>query len=429
LLMLKVILQLPKHIYPFNEPARDLRIQNKPLWLIQRDVLAPYINHEQEIPPHRPLPNTKEPCIVHRDNLYFDEEYIEAFVAKAKKRNYPSRAALSGEDLSFVEHALPLSTSYTHVPGKNLYLADLWYYPYGPAAGARPLLIDLQAREVGYYHVPTYMATERGDLTFQVPLRNLLAIDSWVHIFIADVIFGVFSRGARFEAKIEKSPLAKLKILAKAMYEGKQILESSEVVKMGRNCVIDPSAVIHGPTIIGDNVTVGAGAVIENCVIGDNVNVSQGCQLMLSVVGDGTFLPFRASLFMTTIMDNGMVAQNTCLQMCVVGRNTFIGAGSTFTDFNLIPINLKALNGNDELADANRPVLGSCVGHNCRLGSGMIIFPGRTIESDVVLVASDERKVIAKDVPYEASDHHRFPFANRHKRLYPRQGEANDASW
>jgi hypothetical protein len=31
--MLKVILQTPPPIPPFNEPARDLRIQNKPLWL------------------------------------------------------------------------------------------------------------------------------------------------------------------------------------------------------------------------------------------------------------------------------------------------------------------------------------------------------------------------------------------------------------
>ena len=121
------------------------------------------------------------------------------------------------------------------------------------------------------------------------------------------------------------------------MYEGKQVLECSKLVKIGRNCVIDPRAVIHGPTTIGNNVTINAGAVIENCIIGDNVNVSQDCQLMLSVVGDGAFLPFRASLFMTTLMDNSMVAQNTCLQMCVIGRNTFVGAGSTFTDFNLLP--------------------------------------------------------------------------------------------
>jgi len=40
--MLKVILNAPHPITPFNEPARDLRIQNQPLWLHQRNVLAPY---------------------------------------------------------------------------------------------------------------------------------------------------------------------------------------------------------------------------------------------------------------------------------------------------------------------------------------------------------------------------------------------------
>ncbi len=66
-----------------------------------------------------------------------------------------------------------------------------------------PVVIDLQATEVGYYHVPTYMAYEQGDLVFQVPRRSLLAIDSWVHIFIADVVFGLFARGARFEDQLE----------------------------------------------------------------------------------------------------------------------------------------------------------------------------------------------------------------------------------
>ena len=122
---------------------------------------------------------------------------------------------------------------------------------------------------------------------------------------------------------------------------------------------------------------------------------------MLSVVGDGTFLPFKAALFMTTIMDNSMVAQNTCLQMCVVGRNTFIGAGSTFTDYNLIPVPLLAMDGDNRLRESNRPVMGGCVGHNCRIGSGMIVYPARTIESDVVLAATEERRVIAKNVSFE----------------------------
>lgn len=428
--MLKIILQDTRQIRPFNERARDLRLQNKPLWLAQRDVLAPYTDREIELPPGTPFPQVDEACLVYRDNLYFDAAYMDAFLQAAISTGRPCQAALSAEDPAFREHALPLSTSYQREG--EIYRAELWYYPHGLPEGnsvCEPVVIDLQASEAGYYHVPTYMAYEQGDLVFQVPRRSLIAIDSWVHIFACDIIFGLFSRGARFEDRLDGDPFFKLKILARAMLEGRQVLHCSELVKIGRNCVIDPDAVIHGPTTIGDNVTINAGAVIENCIIGDNVNISQGCQLMLSVVGDGSFLPFRTALFMTTLMDNSMVAQNTCLQMCVVGRNTFIGAGSTFTDFNLLSAPIHALDGEGRLAPSNRPVLGGCVGHNCRLGSGLVVFPARTIESDVVLFASETRRVIQKDITYEDSDHHQLPYAQRHPRLYPRVGERVEENW
>jgi UDP-N-acetylglucosamine diphosphorylase / glucose-1-phosphate thymidylyltransferase / UDP-N-acetylgalactosamine diphosphorylase / glucosamine-1-phosphate N-acetyltransferase / galactosamine-1-phosphate N-acetyltransferase len=425
--MLKVILQAPRHIRPFNEPARDLRIQNKPLWLNQRDLLAPYVTREIELAPGAHLPISRDAMIVYRDNLFFDEHYITEFMERARKRNRAVRAAFSLDDAAFREHALPLSISYT--PAGNLYFADLWYYPRGPEVDVEPLVIDMQSKEIGYYHIPTYMASESGDLVYQVPLRAMLAIDCWTHIFIADGVFGLFARGARFEDRLNKDVIFKLGVISKALYEGKQLLECSALVKMGKNCNVDPTVIIHGPTTIGDNVHIDAGAVIDNCIIGNNVNVSQGCQLMLSVVGDGTFLPFRASLFMTTIMENGMVAQNTCLQMCVVGRNTFIGAGNTFTDYNLIPSAIKALDGNEKLVDANRPVLGGCVGHNCRIGAGMVIFPARTIESDVVLFATKDRRMIDRDVKYEDSDHLKLKDASKHPRRYPRPGESDLSSW
>jgi len=424
--MLKVILQADNVIMPFCEPARELRIQNKPLWLHQRNALAKYTTRELELKKNDRLQPVREETIIYRDNLFFDEAYIEEFMRQALKSKRPVRAAFQANDPAFREHALPLSTSYT--PAGNLYLADLWYYPNGPEARVEPLVIDPQTREIGYYHVPTYMAADTsGDLVFQVPLRTLIAIDSWVHIFVADTIFGQFGRGARFEKRLKEDLLFKMKIIAKAIYEGRQVLECSELVQVGKNCVIDPSAIIHGPTIIGDNVTINAGAVIENCIIGDRVNISQDVQLMLCVIGDGAFLPFRASLFMTTLMDSSMVAQNTCLQMCVVGRNTFIGAGSTWTDYNLIPAPIRARDGNGKLADANRPVLGGCVGHNCRIGSGMIIYPARTIESDVVLAASKERRVIDRDVSFAESDHHRLKFSYAHQTPYHKKEELE--SW
>lgn len=425
--MLKIILEDRRQIHPFNQRARDLRVQNKPLWLIQRDVLAPHTDRELEIPPGADLPDIEDECLVYRDNLYFDTPFVALFLSEARSRGRACQVALSADDPAFHEHALPLSTSYQE--SGEIYLVDMWYYPNGIEPEAEPVLINMQAIEAGYYHVPTYMAHEKGDLVFQVPHRSLIAIDSWVHIFIADMVYGLFSRGARFEAQLKEDLFFKLRILGRAMYEGVQVLECSELVTIGRNCVIDPHATIHGPTVIGDNVTINAGAVIENCIIGDNVNISQDCQLMLSVVGDGCFLPFRASLFMTTLMDNSMVAQNTCLQMCVVGRNTFIGAGTTFTDFNLLSTPLMAIDGKIQLNASNRIVLGGCVGHNCRLGSGMIIYPARTVESDVVLIPSNGRRVITHNVTYEDSDHHKLSNAQLHPRLYPRVGEVIEESW
>jgi len=425
--MLKIILHAQNQIMPFCEAARELRIQNSPLWLHQRNLLAPYVTRELELKQGERLQPVREQAIVYRDNLFFDKFYIEAFMKAAMKRNKPVRAAFRSDDPAFREHALPLSTSYT--PAGSLYLADLWYYPNGPVAGVEPLVIDLQAREIGYYHVPTYMGDRSGDLVFQVPLRAMMAIDSWVHVFIADMVFGQFAHGARFEKRLNEDLAFKLKIIGKAVYEGRQVLECSELVKIGKGCVIDPSAIIHGPTIIGDNVTINAGAVIENCIIGNNVNISQDVQIMLSVVGDGAFLPFRTALFMTTIMEHSMVAQNTCLQMCVIGRNTFIGAGSTWTDYTLIPSPLRARDGNGKLSLSNRPVMGGCVGHNCRIGSGMIVYPARTIESDVVLAATKELRVIDRDITFEDSDHHRLKLGHLHQTPYHKHLKGESESW
>lgn len=427
--MRKVILRNKTYLSPFNEAARDLRIQNKPLWLHHRDLLAHYTTEEREVDSgsFAEIPPDPVEQIVYRDNLFFDRNYLEAFLGEAIRSGKPCRAAFRRDNKAFVQHALPLARSYTQVG--DLYLADLWYFPRGPVGDVQPLVIEWEPREIGYYRVPEYMAIDKGQLTFQVPLRSCLFIESWVHIFIADAIFGQFTRIALTENQINDNLFFKLQVLWQALLEQKQVLACSKLVKVGRNCTIHPAAIILGPTTIGDNVVVEPGVVIDNCTIGSNVTVSQGCQLMLSTVGDGSFLPFRASLYLTTLMENAMVAQNTCLQMCVIGRNTFIGAGNTFTDYNLIPAPIRALSGTGDLEDANRPVLGGCVGHNCRIGSGMIVYPSRTIESDVVLFASPERRVIAKNISYEESDHHHAKNGLRHQRLYPRLGEEVAESW
>jgi carbonic anhydrase/acetyltransferase-like protein (isoleucine patch superfamily) len=130
-------------------------------------------------------------------------------------------------------------------------------------------------------------------------------------------------------------------------------------------------------------------------------------------------------------MDNCILAQNTCVQMCVIGRNTFIGAGNTFTDFNLLPTPIRAMSIHG-LEEVGQIVLGGCVGHNCRLGAGFVIMPARMIESDTVLAAGPNDRVILRNVSFEQSAHHTMPDEIRtmHPRHYPRQGEeSEEESW
>lgn len=425
--MLKIIIRRTEKVLPFQQPARDLRLLNKPLWLLQRDALASICNSEVSINHEETLPESKEECLVYHDNLFFDIDFVNNFITKARESGKAVQCAFKDQDPAVKEHIFPLTKGFECRDG--LVLAPLWYYPQGTGEITEPQVVELCSMEAGYYHVPAYMAGKLGDLTYHIPAHPFMSIESWVHIFYADIIFGVFARGLRQERLLKQNLSAKLRAAWCAMVEGRQLLDSSYLVKIGKNCVIDPSAVIHGPTTIGDNVTIGAGVVIENSIIGDNVNISQGVQIMLSVVGDNVFLPFRSALFMTTLMENSTVAQNACLQMCVIGRNTFIGAGTTFTDFNLLPIPIRARDANGNLALSNRPVLGSAVGHNCRIGSGFIIYPGRMIDSDVILINNGSNSLINKDVSYSESHHHKHRHAATHRPDYSTEEDSNLHRW
>jgi carbonic anhydrase/acetyltransferase-like protein (isoleucine patch superfamily) len=446
--MYRYILEDTRHILPFNEPASQLTIGTEPLKIhlenifarvFQKTELGPTFHSREEIRYISP-----GEAIVYRDSLWFDQEFLEYFLTKAKSTGKACRAAFPADDKAFSAYTLPLTSGFEGAidrTGKAIYLIDLWYFPNGYDEDIVPVVVPSGAREKGFYSVPDFMAQNRGDLTHYLPERAMLSIESWVHVFYGSVVFGVFTRGSRFEEFVKTHNFYALKLLWRGIIEQKQILTSSEVVRIGKDTVIDPSAIITGPTTIGDNCFIGPGAVIDNCSIGNNVNISQGCQLMLSTVANNCFLPFRAALFMTNMMDNSIVAQNTCLQMCVIGRNSFIGAGNTFTDFNLlgeadgrgnmVPRPIMAANIRGELESVGQVVLGGAVGHNCRIGSGMVIFPGRMIESDSVLVASMKRRVVSRSVGYDESDHHELANAGHHRRQYPRQDEteAEEETW
>lgn len=414
--MRKIILQDRRKIFPFNEPARELRVLNKKLYIHQRDVFASYVTEEREVDSLVEVDSQPVETVVYRDNLFFDQFFLDEFIQRARRSGKACRVAFSLDDRAINAHALHLQRGICREG--DTYVADMWYFPHGVESTVRPLVIDTEAHEMGYYQVPTHMSNAMGDLVYQVPTKPFCSIEHWVHTVTANIVFGVYARAARLDREIGNKPGKTLKLLWRSMLERRQVLSSSEVVVIGRNCSIDPTAVIRGPTYIGDNVSIGPGVVIDVSIIGDNVDIMTGGQIMLSVVSDRCFLPFRAALFMSVLMEDSMVAQNTCLQFCSIGRSTFIGAGNTFTDFNLVPKPIRAVHG-EGLEETGMPVLGGCVGHNCYIGSGMVVYPARAIESDVILFASPGRRVIDRNVYFKDSDHLAVKgWSELHKRVY-----------
>lgn len=410
--MKRIVIRERTPIPPFGEPARDLRILNKPLWLLQRDLLAHHCRGALEVDSLSEIPRERDELLVHRDNLFFNDQLIDTFIAQAKASGHACQIAFARDDKSITAHALRLQEGIILDTQHNLYVADLFYYPNGVTEEAQPLIIATEPREMGYYHIPTYMAPNQGDLIFQVPKRVFLSIENWVHVFLANSPFGVFSWGRIHEELALSSWKEKLSVSFSTLRDRlnpfaprwrNHFLASSRLVKIGKNCSIDPTATIHGPTIIGDNVSIGAGVVITNSLIGKNVTIMQGSQIMLSVVSDRCYLPWNAGLFMTTLMENSMIAQLSCLQMCVVGRNTFIGAGNIFTDFDLRNQPLHTFHqrkgaAQPEKEEIGLPVIGSAVGHNCKIGSGFIVYPARMIGSNTTLIYADPQSVVSRNI-------------------------------
>lgn len=423
--MRRIIIRALDIIPPFNERARDLRILNKPLWLLQRDLVARYCEGEIEADTLAEVPALKGELLVHRDNLFFNATLIDAFMTRALERGRPCQIAFALDDLAITTHALNLQEGIRR--RGDCYVADVYYFPDGVVDDPEPLVIDTLPREMGYYHIPSYMAPNMGDLIFQVPWRAFLSIESWLHVWMANVPFGVFCWGRINEQEVEESWRLKLRVFFRSLIERKHFLSCSELVKVGKNCSIDPSAVIQGPTVIGNNVNIGAGVVITNSLIGNNVTVMQGSQVMLSMISDYCYLPFRASLFMSAFMENTMVAQNTCLQLCVVGRNTFIGANNVFTDFNLLGKPIRIWH-KGELREAGLAVLGGCIGHDVKIGSGFVIYPARYVESGSVLVVPEGSNVITRNMSKEDSQAYRWIYSKHMEDMEQVRSEQDEAT-
>jgi mannose-1-phosphate guanylyltransferase/phosphomannomutase len=99
-------------------------------------------------------------------------------------------------------------------------------------------------------------------------------------------------------------------------------------VWLGKGAELDPTAVVRGPAIIGDNCHIGAGSVLgEHCVIGANARIGENASLERTVIHDNAFLGFGVRLDGCVLGRSCDLRQGVrCEEGVVLGDETFVGA-------------------------------------------------------------------------------------------------------
>ncbi len=132
-----------------------------------------------------------------------------------------------------------------------------------------------------------------------------------------------------------------------------------EAVELGRGVLVEPGALIKGPTIIGDRSEVRQGAYVRGyCFVG------RGC-----VVGHTTEL--KASV----MLDGAKAGHFAYLGDSILGRDVNLGAGTKLANLKLTRGTVRVKVG-EELIDTGLRKLGAILGDSVQTGCNSVTNPG-----------------------------------------------------
>jgi len=153
---------------------------------------------------------------------------------------------------------------------------------------------------------------------------------------------------------------------AAIVYAGAILMDDD--IQLGRGAVIEPGALIKGPTIIGDNSEVRQGAYLRGgCLIG------RAC-----VVGHATEV--KNSVF----LDRAAAGHFAYIGDSILGADVNLGAGTKLANLKFIPGPIK-FRVEGELFEASIRKFGAILGDRVQTGCNSVTSPGTLLGPDSVL--------------------------------------------
>jgi hypothetical protein len=151
--------------------------------------------------------------------------------------------------------------------------------------------------------------------------------------------------------------------------------------KIGRNCQIHPTAVIEA-SVLGDNVCVGAHAVVRYSHIGSGCQLSDNVAVIYCVMGKNNVISNSNYLACDLFFDDVFVI-NGPYQFSVFGNHAAVFAVIN-CDIRLDQKNIR-IPADVGILDSNQSLLGIAYGHHARVGGGNIIAPGRIVPNHSII--------------------------------------------
>ncbi len=128
---------------------------------------------------------------------------------------------------------------------------------------------------------------------------------------------------------------------------------------IGSGSVIEPGALIKGPTIIGRNTEVRQGAYVR----GD------------ALVGDGCVVGHATEVKASIMLDGAQAGHFAYIGDSILGRNVNLGAGTKLANLKMIPGVVVVMSGKERLKTGRRK-LGAILGDGTETGCNSVTSPG-----------------------------------------------------
>lgn len=165
------------------------------------------------------------------------------------------------------------------------------------------------------------------------------------------------------------------------------------VVKKGGAVLEGASVVMAGATLLGSQISLGEGVLVENgalikspAIIGDCTEVRQGAYLRgYTLTGKRCVVGHTTEVKHSIFLDDAKAGHFNYLGDSILGTNANLGAGTKFANLRFLSGNVRIRTENDTI-DTGRRKFGAILGENAQTGCNSVTNPGTLLGKKSMLM-------------------------------------------